>query len=293
MTIAACHLSPEGVVLGSDSTTTILDPDGRNRAYLDYAQKLFEVGPRKSSLALATWGMGQVAGDSHRTIAAFLGKRHQSQPFKSVADAAAELSKLVWSRYQAAYSQEQGKSKDLFLKFQQATLSPAELEELQEFGARLSGGYCLAGRTDKCGRCEAYEIQWTPWYDVPAITDLKQETPYFWGVPAIMERVIYGFDNAGLLRILQSGKWNGTSDELYNLIAQNRFMQPAHLPIREAIDWIHTIIHTTIRGVKFAQESHSCGGPVEIACITTDRPFRWVCHKGLGAAIVTSQEATA
>lgn len=65
--------------------------------------------------------------------------------------------------------------------------------------------------------------------------------------------------------------------------------QPTNLPLREAIDWIHTVIHTTIRAIKFNQE-HSCGGPVEIAVITTDRPFRWVCHKSLDAAIITAQQ---
>jgi hypothetical protein len=57
------------------------------------------------------------------------------------------------------------------------------------------------------------------------------------------------------------------------------------LPIREAIDFIHTYLHITIKGFKFRVGPPICGGPIEIAFISTDRPFRWVCHKGFERAI--------
>ena len=57
------------------------------------------------------------------------------------------------------------------------------------------------------------------------------------------------------------------------------------LPIREAIDWVHASIYTTIQAMKFSHLAPVCGGPVEIAVITTDRPFRWVRHKRLDAAL--------
>ncbi len=61
--------------------------------------------------------------------------------------------------------------------------------------------------------------------------------------------------------------------------------QPEELPIREAIDWVHASIYATIKTMKFSHMAPVCGGPIEIAVITTDRQFRWVRHKSLDAAV--------
>jgi hypothetical protein len=114
--------------------------------------------------------------------------------------------------------------------------------------------------------------------------------PHFRGVPHIMQRLVLGYDEELPSRILQSGKWNGGEQDLLAVLGQSNFrVRPELLPLRDAIDWIHTVIHTIIRANKFSGW-HYCGGPVEVAVITSDRPFRWVCHKGLDAAIITAQE---
>jgi F420-0:gamma-glutamyl ligase len=40
-----------------------------------------------------------------------------------------------------------------------------------------------------------------------------------------------------------------------------------------------------IKTMKFSHMAPVCGGPVEIAVVTTDRKFRWVRHKQSDAAI--------
>lgn len=49
---------------------------------------------------------------------------------------------------------------------------------------------------------------------------------------------------------------------------------------------IHASIYTTIKTMKFSHLAPVCGGPVEVAVISSDRPFRWVRHKKMEAAIV-------
>ena len=154
----------------------------------------------------------------------------------------------------------------------------------------LSGGYCIGGRVDGCGPCDAIVVEWYPWSQAPLLNPVVPETPIFWGQPWVMHRLIYGFDESTLGAIQLSDKWTGTRADLVEIVAGASLIKPRHLPIRESIDWIHTVIHTTCRGVKFAQRAHVCGGPVEIAVITTDRPFRWVCHKEMDSAI-TAREA--
>jgi 20S proteasome alpha/beta subunit len=59
MTILVGITTPDGVVLGSDSRTTMLGADGR-RILSDSAQKLFEVGP----FAVATAGWAFIGEDA-------------------------------------------------------------------------------------------------------------------------------------------------------------------------------------------------------------------------------------
>ncbi len=67
MTIAAAYLTSEGVVFGTDSTTTIIVPPQSVNQLFNYAQKTFEVGEH-SRLAICTWGAGSINRISHRTL---------------------------------------------------------------------------------------------------------------------------------------------------------------------------------------------------------------------------------
>jgi hypothetical protein len=285
LTIAACHVSPEGVVLGADSATTITR--GRDGVcHLDYAQKVFEVGSPRSSIGLVTWGLGQIGADSHRTIAAECGDAHETKPFPSMQALAQHLADDVWGRYKAAYSEDISRFGEILRKAGDGVATPEEIEEAKRLLDVGACGYCLAGRVGRRGRCEAIEILWGV-DGPPKVRKLDEEAPCFWGVPQIMLRLLYGIDHDTIRAILESGKWQGTMDELAAIAAGRPLVWPRLLPIREAIDWVHTVIHTTIRGTKFASWPHFCGGPVEIAAITTDRPFRWVRHKRLDAAILS------
>ena len=91
------------------------------------------------------------------------------------------------------------------------------------------------------------------------------------------------------MEILNSGKWSGTEQDLLEIVGRGFLTPPSNLPIREAIDYLYAEIFTTIKAMKFSQLAPICGGPIEIAVITTDRPFRWVCHKELSRAITDSE----
>jgi hypothetical protein len=101
----------------------------------------------------------------------------------------------------------------------------------------------------------------------------------------LIERLLYGIDEPLFTALLSSGKWAGTRDELFQLVSRNKLGQPTDLPLREAIDWVYTSIYTTIKGMKFSHLPTLCGGPIEIAVVTSDRAFRWVRHKRLDEAI--------
>ena len=68
MTIAMCYLSPEGVVLGADSTASHTNADGLFH-YFNHNQKVFEIG-EDSTLGMLTWGFGGLLEVSYRTLIA-------------------------------------------------------------------------------------------------------------------------------------------------------------------------------------------------------------------------------
>jgi hypothetical protein len=73
MTIAAAYLTPEGVVFGADSTTTVVAAAGGVIQLLNNAQKVFEIGPQgQGRMAFCTWGSGMIGDLSHRTVGALL-----------------------------------------------------------------------------------------------------------------------------------------------------------------------------------------------------------------------------
>lgn len=84
---------------------------------------------------------------------------------------------------------------------------------------------------------------------------------------------------------VHSGHWNAGPQELFDLVLDRKLAQPFDLPLREAIDWVHAVIYTTIKAMKFSHYSPICGGPIEIAVISSDRLFRWVKHKQFDEAL--------
>jgi hypothetical protein len=118
-----------------------------------------------------------------------------------------------------------------------------------------------------------------------AVQEIATGVPYFWGTPTLIDRLTTGIDQVIFDAIHHSPLWTGTEDDLRALVRPRSLGAPANLPIREAMDWIHSSIQTTIKALKFSHHAPTCGGPIELAVITSDRAFRWVCHKKLGSAL--------
>lgn len=285
MTIAACYLSAEGVVFGADSTTTMRVPEsggvgGREHHY-NFAQKIFQIG-ENSTLGITMWGLGGLPTISYRTLIAQFADSLLSRSAESVAETAKQWSQFFW----AAYSAELGPILHNVQDLQSQPSRTAEEEAaLQFFLQTFSGGFCIGGYVLKDRRPAAFEVSYNPTLPQPNLTPLKVGRPRFWGCPNLIDRLQLGIDRSLIAAIVESGKWTGSVEDLLEMIEPYRLGRPFELPIREAIDWIHASIYTTIKTMKFSHLAPVCGGPIEIAVITTDRKFRWVRHKRFDVAI--------
>jgi hypothetical protein len=287
MTIAACYVSSEGIVFGADSTSTVFvrAPNsgiGGGLHHFNYAQKVFEIGAQ-STLGIAVWGMGNLTDLSYRTLIAQFADAISGTPLISVQSAAQRFSERFWQEYSTRFA-------DVVARYRDICANPdsGDQEKLDALRIRqnFSGGFCIGGvcAYDRVPR--AFEIIYQPDLDtVPVPTALHPGHASFWGCPNIMNRVVYGIDDELIDGIIQSGKWTATSEELFRLIWESRLAQPFDLPLREAVDWVHTIIFTTIKAMKFSHHLPVCGGPIELAVISSDRPFRWIQHKQFDEAL--------
>jgi hypothetical protein len=208
-------------------------------------------------MALATWGAGSVNHVSHRTIAALLGDRIRDDV--SVSDAVKLLQDIVMG-----------------------------LKPEGTFGYFL-GGTNIPSREPAC-----YMLDFKPGQPV-GITSLGIGQGTFQGAPELFIRAFHGCDPK-LLEILvatlkkEIGEKIPNFDQIFAQALGAAMLMIPHggyqdLPIREAIDFVHMYLHLTIKGFKFRFGAPVCGGPIEIAFVTTDRRFRWARHKSFDTAI--------
>jgi len=267
MTIAAAYLMSEGVVLGADSTTTVMTPDGQVAQVFDCAQKVFEIG-NGGRMGACTWGAAQLGNTAHRTVFARLADSLGDETVQAAAEKLAAIA------------------------MEEANRSGGLKAEVGYF----LGGWNLGTRLPACCRVHLHTDR------PPDIHELQVGEARFFGCPGFFTRVFHGFDPAlpqCLLNALLEELRPDFADAVPQHVLVDRFSKAfdkarqglvtrghQDLPIREAIDFIHAYLHVTIKAYKFRYGPSPCGGPIEIGFVTTDRPFRWATHKPFETAIV-------
>jgi hypothetical protein len=298
VTIASCYLSNEGFIFGADSTASIfVGAEGYH--YYDHTQKIFEVG-EKSTIGAITWGLGGLPKHSYRTLFAQLADGHSGEnasPAANIKELAERFADLIWPLYSQGFAADISKCQTLSKKPEYSDIAPTPTmrtkDEQNEFFAlkqNLFAGFCIGGYILPNRGPEGYTIACDPLVNGAVVEPLRINTP-FWGAPNMINRLIYGADSRMRGDILSSKdangikRWTGTDQELDSILGNYVLSHPV-LPIRDAIDFVHACIYSTIKAMKFSSLSQICGGPIELAVITTDRPFRWVRHKKWNAAIM-------
>lgn len=293
LTIAACYRSPEGIVLGADSTTTF------GNRFFNHTQKVFEIG-EDSTLGLVMWGLGGLGQQSYRTLTALLGDDLKANPPADVLAVANRWRDLLWAEYQASAFLAPLKAILLALH-QKPAFDPnaggavdpnaRTKDEEDQYAALkrdLVSGTCVAGYVLPDRKLKAYQVMIDPLATGPTVEHAGDETQTatwnFWGAPNMIVRLIFGIDADLKQSIVASPHWNGTAADLDALAAQAALSHPL-IPIRDAVDFVHSCICSTIKALKFSSLAPTCGGPIELAVITSDRKFRWVRHKGWDTAI--------
>jgi hypothetical protein len=286
MTIAACYVCSEGVVFGADSTWTVpveCADDLTVHHYFQYGQKILEVGDGKT-IGAVIWGVLLLDDLSFRTLIARFADGLEEQPAARMDEVGVRFRDAVWEAYQGSFQDARRALRELLGKEKLSKEEKEGLEDLKEglYGGVCLGGYLLPDRTPLAFEV-SYDLTTTKPPDLKAVPHGQMKT---WGCPSLMNRILYGTDAEVLKAILASGKWNGTKEELIAVVSKvSNLAQPKNLPIREAVDWVDATLETTVKVTKFTHLPPICGGPIDLAVITTDRPFRWVRRKRMSSAV--------
>lgn len=224
---------------------------------------------------------------SHRTAVAMFDDDLKAKPPKDMKEVADRWTDVVWAHYQPLATRCLAlNQKPPFDKAAKppnpAARTEAEEKEFEQLKHGLVLGFFIGGHLLPARALAAFSIAFDPLAAKPSPVQFASWN--FAGAPNMIGRLINGVDAAIRGDILGSGKWTGTPAELDQLLTKHQLATP-YLPIREAVDFVHACIVSTIKAMKFSNLAQICGGPIEIAVITTDRRFRWVRHKEWDAAI--------
>jgi len=289
VTIAVCCVTPEGVIFGADSTSSLMVPGGFH--YLNHNQKVFEIGDG-STVGAVTWGMASLGLLSHRTQLAQLADYVAEQRISGVSAICDIWIERFWPEYQIAIARQMPDLLALHAKSPHGPTTGAvssartqqEEQTYQQLRMGLFVGFCIGGHDPSDRLPCAFEIKFDPLTSKPTPSRIVLGDTRCWGVPKVFGRIVKGIDPEVTQAIVASGKWTGSVADLEGLLSPHQLYLPG-LPMRDAIDFVHSCISSTIKTLKFSHLSQTCGGPIEIAVITTDRDFRWVRHKEWDAAI--------
>jgi hypothetical protein len=291
-----CYVAPEGVILGADSTASATTDAGHFH-FFNHNQKLFEIG-EGTSFGLLTWGLGGFPGLSIRTLVAQLGDELKAKEAASMKELAERWATLLWDSYSRELANEIATAKTLSAKKPHVPTAPPpapgsrtqdEEDTLNFLIRNYYIGFCIGGYQGSGRKPQAYTIEAWPTGDSAPVPVEITTGMGFWGAPNFIFRSLVGFDTRLIEDVMQSGSWAGSDAELLKVLGRYNLNVPSNLPIRDAIDFVYSSIHQTIKALKFSQLNQICGGPIEIAVITTDRKFRWVRHKPWHAAIVEGE----
>lgn len=271
MTIAAGILAADGVVLASDSATSVVTADGHVSAVLPGGQKIFQLGMNRPYgfvfFGAASFGL-QAYRDLLTTFDAQLGE--ENPPVEVLAHRFLDFAKQSWESSAEKYG-----------------FDPEPFP---------SAGFLIGGCGSEESACSLARVVLRQETDEDeSILHLSKPGAFqFEGYPGAACRLVFGCDDATWEKIKQFIPEDKRDEALQRLFepSQLRAAPTPFLPLRDAIDYIYWIVYSTIKYHKFIGGPQVCGGKVELACITSDRGFRWVTHKSLDWAIGDTEGQT-
>ena len=260
MTIVISILTPDGIVLASDSRQIVHSVSKEGRVDSDNVQKIFQLN---QYLGLVYWGQGNFYTDkekSPRSFYSLIKSAAKNLPNNCSVEIAANLihsdvKKVVQNHVSTIKNEQVG------LGFYVGGYNFPDTEYGELYKCEIPGEVHLERTTSDAG------MVWS-------------------GQSEIVDRLILGYDP----RWRQFSRQNASKGDFFNKL-QPKLQLLINFPtmhLQDAIDLAGFLVNTTIEMQRISDGIvgmpgyiAGCGGTIEIAVITSFEGFQWVKHKTL------------
>jgi hypothetical protein len=276
VTIAISVKVNDGLVLAADSASTIMNTNtpGPGAApgvvnIYNNASKIINLCKGRP-IGAVVWGAGSIGVASISTLLKDLRKRLSGQDPATVAD---------WALTDA-YTIEQVTQRTkqfLFDECYVAAYGPGQAP------GKPSLGVVVAGYSSGQGLPESRLIRINEGdCPDPTVVQAQDDNGCWWdGQPEAIHRVLvgYGIQLPSILQQLGVGPLllGGVMNHIKDALAVPMILSP--MPIQDAIDLAHFLVHLTIMYSRFSPGAPTVGGPIEIAAITKHEGYKWIKRK--------------
>ncbi|HEX6748422.1 MAG TPA: hypothetical protein VF092_14085 [Longimicrobium sp.] len=293
MTIAISLVVGDGVVLGTDSATSIVLPGERYHNIYGNAEKTINL-VKGLPLGLMTFGLGSLGPLSVASVARILREDLSGLSTSPV------VPSLDPSRY--TVEEVAGRVKEFFYDEVYRSLYPSDLpadrpfeeepdphEPVPEYPAL---GFVIAGFSAGSYYPEVWTVligpdgQCTePELRVPATTAGVID---FWGQPEALNRLVYGWSRETQDRLIEAGLAPEVANSI--LVSETKLAHPG-MPIQDAIDLVSYLADVTAGYMRFRPGIPTVSAPIDIAVITRFQGFKWVRRKNYYPSHLNPAEA--
>jgi hypothetical protein len=274
LTIAISIKINDGIVLASDSASTIFGPDSAGqlavRSVYNNANKVFNL--RKDfPIGAISWGAGSIGRASVSTIMKDLRQRfrggsssHPHWELKenayTVEQVAQHLKEFVFDElYSPTFTGSVSRKPDL--GFIVAGYSTLHAPMADEFQIDINNGACTGPTRIRAPE----EIGMTAGGDTEALNRLMN------GTAGELPRALQDVFRVPL-------EQSTAAMDLLQRMLRVPLIEPA-MPLQDAIDLAEFLVDLTIRFSRFTPGPPTVGGPIEIAAISKHEGFRWIKRK--------------
>jgi hypothetical protein len=293
MTIAICLKVGDGVVLGTDSASSLIGENDRYFNVYNTAEKTFNL-VKGLPIGLMTYGLGGMVGLSIGALARDLRDRLSGNnpefsdwalnPGTYTIDEVARRVREFF--YEELYAAEfgplpqPGAAAEPHAGDGEPPLSPDVGGTPGEKAPQYPDlGFVVAGISAQDHYTQVWTIEIINGVCTGPVCQhdrLVSGVVNFWGQPEALYRLVYGWSPEAHQRLVAAGLAPDAADQF--LLSLTHLAHPG-MPIQDAIDLVKYLADVTVGYVRFKQGAPTVAPPIDIAAITTHQGFKWVERK--------------
>ena len=267
MTIAISLKVNDGIVLASDSASTIMGRDESGNLVViniyEKANKIFNL-KKGFPIGVISWGSGSIGQASISSLA---------KDFRTLLDKS--------DKYK--FNPDNYTIEEIAKNFKDFIYNENYVKEFKDWKEKPALGFMIVGYSSNQPMAEEWKIDIRGGVcDGPYNIRKQNQIGITWnGEPEAINRIFLGY-SSHLGKVLETAGLESNKIREILKAAKEQLTIPmvtAAMPIQDTTDLASFLVESTINFSKFAPGAATVEGPIEIAAITKHEGFRWVQRK--------------